>query len=57
MFSKACAKRKATLKTKTFSPARGDCGVCMVIDDMTEVNVKERMPTLYSAIELAIIRV
>lgn len=25
----------------------------MIIDDMTEVNVKERMPTLYRAIELA----
>lgn len=25
----------------------------MIIDDMTEVNVKEQMPTLYSAIELA----
>ena len=25
----------------------------MIIDDMTEVNVKEQMPSLYSAIELA----
>lgn len=53
MFLKACAKKKTMLKTKTFSPAKGERGDCMIIDDMTEVNVKERMPTLYNAIELA----